>query len=134
MGRGLNMARLSLLLVEDNPDESHLVCEAFADVDGQIEVAVVASVDEAFELLARLPDENLPCLVVTDHHLSDRCGQELIAGLRASPRTRGLATVMVSGDAMRPPGTDDIDWYGKPDTWSGWRNLAQILVRRLLPG
>jgi CheY-like chemotaxis protein len=74
-----------------------------------------------------------PTLVVTDHHLPDQRGQDLIAHLRACPKGCRLPVVMVSGDALCPTDLGEIVWFGKPDTWAGWRDLAQQLLRRI-PG
>jgi DNA-binding response OmpR family regulator len=125
------MTRCSVLLVEDNPDEVQLVCEALAGIDADIAVQVAPDVERAWLMLSATVDAALPALVITDHHLPDARGQDLIARLRACPTRACLPVVMVSGDAVRPPDLDAVAWFTKPDTWSGWCALARELVTRI---
>jgi DNA-binding response OmpR family regulator len=127
------MPKLSILLVEDNPHEVELVCEALAGIDPGVEVHVAASVASAWALMDGMPADHRLSLVITDHHLPDGCGQDLIARLQACPTRQLVPVVMVSGDSQRPAGLGDIAWFAKPDTWAGWRALAQTLVERLAP-
>lgn len=120
----------TMLLVEDNPDEVQILCEALAGVDADIAVQVAPDVARAWALLSG-SESVLPALVVTDHHLPDAGGQELITRLRACPLRARLPVVMVSGDAVRPPDLDVIAWFSKPDTWSGWCALARELATRI---
>jgi len=130
---GRLMQKPLILLVEDHPDEALLVHEALATVDTNIELRIATSVAAAWTLLAEMADGGLPALVITDHHLLDGCGQELIARLQGCPTRGRIPVVMVSGDAMRPEDLGTIAWFTKPDTWAGWRTLAHELVRHLAP-
>lgn len=127
------MTRPLILLVEDNLDEVQLVSEALASVDANLELRTTPSVATAWDMLLALADDGLPGLVVTDHHLLDGSGQDLLARLQGCPIRSQIPVVMVSGDAQRPTDLGDTAWFTKPDTWSGWRALAQELVRRLAP-
>lgn len=121
------MAKPSILLVEDNRDEVDLMREALAGVDAELGLQVAGDISAAWTLLMSLPAERLPALVITDHHLPDGCGQDLLARVRACPSHRHLTVVMVSGDLQRPADLVEVPWYGKPDTWAGWRQLARDL-------
>ena len=126
------MPQPSILLVEDNPDEAELMCEALGGTAVDLVVQVAGSVRQAWTWLSGLPDDDLPVLVVTDHHLPDDRGQTLIARLHACPVRCRVLAVMVSGDAQRPPDlSDSTPWFSKPDTWSGWRALAGKLVEHI---
>lgn len=128
------MPKPSILLVEDNPHEVELVSEALIGVDPVIQLHVATSVASAWALVSGMPHDRLPALVITDHHLPDGCGQDLIARLQACPTRNLVPMVMVSGDLLRPQNLgNDIVWFAKPDTWSGWRALAQTLLGRLTP-
>ncbi len=120
----------AILIVEDNLDEIELLREAVCESLAGVVVTIMGTVESALAWLAIQPDERLPVLVLTDHHLPDCLGHDLIAALRACPRSCRLPVVMVSGDACRPPGLGEIAWYGKPDTWKGWQVLARELVER----
>lgn len=127
------MPKPSILLVEDNPDEVQLMSEALASIDAGIDVQVAVNVSAAMALVDGMTYDHLPWLVITDHHLPDGCGQELIARLQTSQAGKRVAVVMVSGDSQRPADLGDIAWFTKPDTWSGWRGLAQELIARVIP-
>jgi CheY-like chemotaxis protein len=129
-GDAVNPTTCAILVVEDNPDEFDLIREALMEVVNDMTVTMKGTVGSALEWLAAQSDEELPALILTDHHLPDRRGHDLINTLRASPRNSKLHVVMLSGDAFRPSDIDGIAWYGKPDSWSGWRELALILVER----
>lgn len=125
------MTRRTVLLVEDNPDEAQLVSEALSGIDADITVQVAPDVARAWTCLSSSADGGLPALVITDHHLPDARGQDLIARLRTCPSHAHLPVVMVSGDATRPPDLDQVAWFAKPDTWSGWCALARELATRV---
>jgi CheY-like chemotaxis protein len=127
------MTKPFILIVEDNPDEAMLMREALATVIDGLTLTVMSTVDEALAWLAIQPDDRLPALVVTDHHLPDRTGHELIVALRASARNQRLPVVMLSGDDHQPLGMAGVSWYGKPATWEGWRALARELIQQHLP-
>ncbi len=122
-----------ILVVEDNPDDVELIREALMEVVSDATITMKGTVECALEWLAAQADEGLPGLILTDHHLPDRRGHDLIHALRASPRNSSSQVVMLSGDAARPSGIDGTAWYSKPYSWNAWRELAVILVERHLP-
>ena len=119
-----------ILIVEDNPDEAELFRAALDEVAADVRVAVAGSAGAALELLAC--DGEWPRVLVTDHHLPDLSGQELIRRVLAQPRAARLALVMVSGDTHAPELPAPAVWRAKPLTWSGWRAMALELVERHL--
>ncbi|MBA3699890.1 MAG: response regulator [Planctomycetes bacterium] len=125
------MPKPSILLVEDNPDEAQLLREALTGIDPDIPLQVATTISDAWSLVSGLTDDQLPALIITDHHLPDAGGQELIDLLRACPTRCHVPVVMLSGDLQRPPGIGESAWFTKPDTWAGWRALAHVLMKRL---
>lgn len=121
----------SILLVEDNSDDIRLLREALADCAAPCDLWVADCLATAWNMLVGLPDDELPALVITDHHLPDGCGQALIARLQGKPAYSRVPVVMVSGDATRPTDLGPTPWFGKPDTWRGWCTLAHTLIGRL---
>lgn len=128
IGDALKLTAPAILVVEDNPDDFEFIREALTDVVNDVVITIKGTVNSALEWLAVQADEGLPRLILTDHHLPDRRGHDLINALRASARNSKLHVVMLSGDVFRPSGIDGIAWYGKPDSWNGWRKLAVVLV------
>jgi len=121
------MTTRTILVVEDNASERELLREALGEALVGVVITFTTTVHDAVEWLAAQPDQALPDLVITDHHLPDQQGQALITALRGAVRSRGVPVVMLSGDIQRPPGIDGVAWYGKPDTWNGWSELARGL-------
>jgi len=127
---GAVMPKPSILLVEDNPDEAQLLREALSGIDADIPLLAATTISGAWSLMSGMPDDQLPALMITDHHLPDGGGQRLIELLRASPTRCHVRVVMVSGDLQRPPGIGETAWFTKPDSWAGWRALAHELMKR----
>jgi CheY-like chemotaxis protein len=126
------MSHPLILVVEDNPDEAQLVCEAFGEVAQGVSVGVAITAAEALERLAALEAGDWPRLLVTDRNLPDLNGEELIQRIRANPQAKALTLVMLSGGIEPPAGLSDVEWYEKPTTWSQWRTWASRLVTRHL--
>lgn len=125
------MPAASILLVEDNPDDHQILREAFAVIAADITLLHAGDITAAWALLTEGLVGALPTLVITDHHLPDGCGQDLIARLQACPIRCHMPVVMISGDVSIPSGLGAIAWFGKPDTWAGWCALAQRLTGRI---
>jgi CheY-like chemotaxis protein len=123
------MKQFRILVIEDSPDERQLIDEAFATTALDLELATVGSAGEALAFLERLDGKRWPHLLVTDLHLPDHSGFELIARLRGQPAASATAMVLLSGDVSRPPGATDIVWYAKPDTWAGWCSWAREIAK-----
>ena len=121
-----------ILVVEDNPDEARLVCEAFAEMAPGIGVVVATCATDAFARLSGLGPHDLPRLLITDRHLPDIKGEDLIARIRTQPQAQGLAMVMLSGGMSPPPGLGSAEWHEKPVTWSAWCAWADKLAVRHL--
>ncbi len=115
-----------ILIVEDNPDEAELFRAALDEVAADVRVAVAGSAGAALELLAGAGE--WPRVLVTDHHLPDLSGQELIRRVLAQPRGALLGLVMLSGDTHAPELPAPAVWRAKPQTWNAWRTWARELV------
>lgn len=89
----------AILLVEDNPDEETLTLRAIQRHIVKASVAVARDGVEALEYLfptnARV-EAVMPRFVILDLKLPRLDGFEVIAGLRADPRTRLLPVVVFS--------------------------------------
>ena len=130
------MSQPWILIVEDNPDEAHLVREVFAEVAPDVGIVLADCASAALARLSGLAEHAWPRLLITDRHLPDLKGEELIARIRAHPQapTQRLALVMLSGGMSPPPGLDGAEWYEKPVTWTAWRAWADgLAVRHLRP-
>lgn len=127
------MSQPWILVVEDNPDEALLVCEAFTEVAPGIGIVVADCAADALTRLSGLAVDGWPRLMVTDRHLPDVSGDELINRVRRLPQAKTMALVMVSGEMSPASAHRGLECYEKPATWSDWRAWAIKLIDRHLP-
>jgi CheY-like chemotaxis protein len=88
----------TILVVEDN-DVCRDALEVALENPPRFAVRTVATAEQALECLAA---ENI-CALVTDLHLGNMNGFELIARVRSQPRRAALPILVISGD--NDPGT-----------------------------
>lgn len=86
----------TVLIVEDSEQGSAALEIALAAIPG-IQVAVASSVEEALRILPGNETFRV-CAIVTDLHLGERDGFELIERVRSDPRYAALPIIVVSGD------------------------------------
>lgn len=83
-----------LLLIEENPDDVYLTLRELRRFDGDTEVQVITDSATALEHL--LETEELPSALLLGLKFIHLSGLELLAELRANPRTRHLPVVMLT--------------------------------------
>lgn len=95
----------TILLVEDNPDDEELTLLALAEGDIRSRVTVVCDGVEAVDFLfgqGRYADRvpvALPSLVLLDLKLPKLGGLDVLARVRADPRTRLLPIVVLTSSS-----------------------------------
>lgn len=120
------MRRKSILLVEDNPQDEILILRALKQNNLANTVDVVRDGQQAVDFLfgenefAARSARDLPAVVLLDIGLPRLSGLEVLARLRADPRTRLLPVVMLtSSDEER-------------DRLRSYQNGANSFVRKPL--
>jgi CheY-like chemotaxis protein len=91
-----------ILLVEDNPDEETLTLRAMQGYKGNAAVAVAHDGVEALDYLFAAEGQmeaRMPRFVILDLKLPRVDGFDVIARLRADPRTRPLPVVVFSSSS-----------------------------------
>lgn len=91
----MDLRRLRILLVEDNPEMREIVRTLLASW-GATQLATATSVESALELLAREAFD----LAIVDQRLGDGDGLDLVRRLRRSP-TPFLPLLMLTSNASR---------------------------------
>ena len=122
---------MTILVVDDDQD-----CIATLDLALQIlQGAVIQSALSAEAALARLADsENgTVAAVITDVHLPEMTGLELVARIRENPRFRSLPILVVSADADpstpgRALGLGANAYFAKPFSPSAMRKKLEELI------
>jgi CheY-like chemotaxis protein len=82
-----------LLVVEDNPADSRLLEEAFAEADVAVEIAAARNGEDALELLREAP---IPEAIILDLNLPRMDGRELLSAIRRDPTLCQLPVVVLS--------------------------------------
>jgi two-component system, response regulator len=97
--------RQIILLVEDNDDDAELTALAFVDAKVANPIVRVADGVEALDYLfcrgrwAGRDPTDVPAVVLLDLKLPRLGGLDVLAALRADPRTRHLPVVMLTSSA-----------------------------------
>lgn len=103
----------NILLVEDNADDEQLILMSLKAAKIGNEITVARDGREALDLLLGKPGEEppvLPAVVLLDLHLPKIDGLDVLAALRAEPRTKLLpVVVLTSSDEER----DRVESYGR---------------------
>ena len=90
-----------ILLVEDNPQDEKLTLRALAKVNLANRVQVARDGQQALDLLLD-PAQELPAAVLLDLGLPRISGLDVLAAIRADPRTRLLpVAILTSSDEER---------------------------------
>lgn len=94
-------SRLSVLLVEDNPDEADLIAHAFRKAQVPHRLEVVSDGEHAIEHLASRHagehgEQPLPVMVLLDLKLPRKSGFEVLEWIRAHPSLRHLPVVVLT--------------------------------------
>lgn len=99
------MKPLHVLLVEDNPGDAELTCEAFETSKLLLKIVVVVDGAEALDYLLRrgaYPEAELPDIVLLDLNVPKIDGRQVLATIRATDSLRHLpVVVLTSSDAER---------------------------------
>src|SRR5215216_5141446 len=60
----------NIVLIEDDVDDFDLLAEAFREVSPKHSLICLTSADKLFAYLHSIPEEDLPCLFITDLNIS----------------------------------------------------------------
>lgn len=88
----------SIVLVDDNPDDVYLTIHAFRQNNIHNEIIVAQDGVEALDLLLPTNGDpaHRPAIVLLDINMPRMGGLEVLARLRADPRTRALPVIMLT--------------------------------------
>lgn len=87
---------LTILLAEDDVDDSELIVDAFTIVDTKLNLYTVPDGSSALNYLNKLSKENLPCLIVLDYNMPDLNWAEVLKHICADERYTRIPKVMLS--------------------------------------
>lgn len=87
---------LTLLLVDDDPDDMELIRTAFEFVDTKLYLHEVNDGIEALDHLEKLSEEEFPCLIVLDFNMPRMNGLEVLQQLKTNDRYNSIPRVILT--------------------------------------
>jgi CheY-like chemotaxis protein len=90
---------IRVLLVEDNPADADLICEALEGSKLRVEFTVAMDGVRALAMLNRrgeFADMPRPDLILLDLNLPKKDGRQVLAEIKANPELRGIPVVILS--------------------------------------
>jgi CheY-like chemotaxis protein len=138
MGSERNRA-ITILLVDDDPDDQLLVREALAEVSVPIDLRVVGDGMEMLDYLRRQgkfikTPAPRPDLILLDLNMPRMSGHEALAEIKQDPRYRSIPVVVLTTSSQE----DDVDrtyelgansFITKPSTFPGLVEVMNALDR-----
>jgi CheY-like chemotaxis protein len=123
-----------ILLVDDDEDDRQIFTEIVCEVDPEALVECAENGLDMISLLDKMPDEDLPGLIILDQNMPRMTGKESLIFLKESPRLQHIPTIVYSTYQVRDfyqecleLGAQDV--VAKPDTMQAYREMVeQFLV------
>jgi chemotaxis family two-component system response regulator Rcp1 len=133
--RGGILPNAKILIVDDSPSDTNILCLALSGLDEEVEVEVVTDGQRALEFIhaqKRVLHELRPCVIVLDLHLPRHDGIEILQVIRQEPVLNHIGVVVLTGSAS-PSERAELERLGafyrhKPMTLSGFDELAADLI------
>ena len=119
-----------ILPVDDDEDDRQIFTEIVCDVDSE---ALVEFAENGLEMIAslnKMPDEELPGMIILDQNMPRMTGKESLIFLKESPRYQQIATIVYSTYQVKDfyqecleLGAQDV--VAKPDTMQAYREMVE---------
>lgn len=92
--------KLTILVVEDEPEVRDAVVADLAPFAAQVRIEPAEDVEDALEVVGEVEaDGDLIALVLADHRLPGRTGVDMLVEMRGDERTAAARKVLVTGQA-----------------------------------
>ena len=122
-----------IVLVDDDLDDRQIFGEILSEIDPD---AKMESMENGLELIAflnKIPDDQLPEIIILDQNMPRMTGKESLIYLKESPRFRDIPVVLYSTFQVRDfymecleLGAQDV--VSKPETIQAYREMIQRLL------
>ena len=123
-----------ILLVDDDEDDREIFTDIVRDVDPEAIVEYAENGLEMISMLDKMPDLELPEMIILDQNMPRMTGKESLIYLKESSRYNFIPTIVYSTYQIRDfyqecleLGAQDV--VAKPDTMQAYREMVeQFLV------
>lgn len=123
---------MELFIVEDNAGDVRLLEEAFRELKANVNIRVAKDGAEGIEMLVgpSAPTNWRPDLILLDLNLPKLSGHDVLARIKADPRTRRIPVIILTSsraetDVKRAYEAHANAYLRKPSTLSGLMDAAQ---------
>lgn len=89
-------SKTSILLVDDDADDMLLLSSSFSKQSSSVKLKQAYSVKEAMNFLNRLPDEQLPAVIVLDYNMPVHDGLDFLKMLKDQVRFKKIKKIILS--------------------------------------
>jgi CheY-like chemotaxis protein len=87
---------ISILIADDDREDSELLEEAILDIEPGALVNHVLNGKKAIDFLNNCADNDLPCLIILDYNMPEMTGAEVLNWLCSQHRYEGIPKVILS--------------------------------------
>ncbi|HEV9037752.1 MAG TPA: response regulator, partial [Puia sp.] len=122
-----------IVLVDDDTDDRQIFEEILSQIHPDAAVVCAENGLELVSLLDKLPDDQLPEMIILDQNMPQMTGKESLIYLKATPRFRDIPVIVYSTYQIRDfynecleLGAQDV--VPKPDTLQAYRNMIQQIL------
>jgi len=119
-----------ILLVDDDEDDRQIFSEIVCDVDPDAMVECAENGLDMISLLNKMPDDELPGLIILDQNMPRMTGKESLIFLKESSRYQHIPAIVYSTYQVRDfyqecleLGAQDV--VAKPDSMQAYREMIE---------
>lgn len=119
-----------ILLVDDDEDDRQIFSEIVCDVDPDAMVECAENGLDMISLLNKMPDDELPGLIILDQNMPRMTGKESLIFLKESSRYQDIPVIIYSTYQVRDfyqecleLGAQDV--VAKPDSMQAYREMIE---------
>ncbi len=119
-----------ILLVDDDEDDRQIFSEIVCDVDTDAMVECAENGLDMISLLNKMPDDELPGLIILDQNMPRMTGKESLIFLKESSRYQHIPAIIYSTYQVRDfyqecleLGAQDV--VAKPDSMQAYREMIE---------
>jgi CheY-like chemotaxis protein len=123
-----------ILLVDDDSDDRQVFEDILSDTDPETLLECAENGLEMVAMLDKMPDDELPDMIILDQNMPKMTGRESLIFLRDSARYRHIPVILYSTWQVRDFYNECLelgatDVVAKPDTMQAYRGMIeQFLV------
>jgi CheY-like chemotaxis protein len=128
------MKQYTIVLIDDDQDDLAILTSAFRESYDNAAIVTFTSGIAFMEFLQTTP--TLPNLVVTDLYMPILDGLELIAAMKANPRTHNIRVILLSTLLNQPvlahlATFKNVYYYLKPNSYTGYVGLTDKIMKAI---